>query len=123
MKLRNILVLGGGGFIGRHLIAQLARQVLRITVPSRQRERAKHLILLPTVDVVEENIFAPGVLERLARGQDAVVNLVGVLHGNFARMHVELPRQPGEERCQRRRKADVRHYSIAATSTDEIGGR
>lgn len=39
------------------------------------------------------------------------------------RLHVESPRQPGEKRCQRRRKADVRHYSIAATSTDEIGGR
>ena len=39
------------------------------------------------------------------------------------RLHVELPRQAGEQWCQGRRKADVRHYSVAATSTDEIGGR
>jgi hypothetical protein len=34
-----------------------------------------------------------------------------------------LPRQPRKERTQGRREMDVRHYSIAATSTDEIGGR
>jgi NADH dehydrogenase len=79
---------------------------VRVTVPSRHRERAKHLILLPTVDVVQTDIMAPGVLERLVRGKQAVVNLIGVLHSrrgghaqrgsndygpDFARMHVELP--------------------------------
>src|SRR5438045_5240316 len=87
----KVLVLGGSGFIGRHLVAELARHGVRVTVPSRRRERAKQLILLPTVDVVEADINARGVLERLARGQDALVNLVGVLHGDFARAHVALP--------------------------------
>jgi NADH dehydrogenase len=56
--------------------------------------------------VVDADILAPGVLERLVRGQDAVINLVGVLHSrrgrrdergpndygpDFARLHVELP--------------------------------
>jgi NADH dehydrogenase len=88
----RVLVLGGSGFIGRHFVAQLARAELRVTVPSRHRERAKYLILLPTVDVVQADILAPGVLERLMRDQDVVVNLVGILHGDFERMHVELPR-------------------------------
>ncbi|HEY3076111.1 MAG TPA: complex I NDUFA9 subunit family protein [Burkholderiales bacterium] len=91
MKLNQVLVLGGSGFVGRHLVAELARRGMIVTVPSRRRERAKHLILLPTVDVVEADINARGVLERLVRGQDAVVNLVGILHGDFARAHVELP--------------------------------
>jgi len=65
---------------------------MEVTVPTRRRERAKHLIVLPTVDVVEADVGAPGVLERLAKGRDAVVNLVGILHGNFERAHVELPR-------------------------------
>jgi NADH dehydrogenase len=88
----RVLVLGGSGFIGRHFVAQLARAELRVTVPSRHRERAKYLILLPTVDVVQADILAPGVLERLMRDQDVVVNLVGILHGDFERLHVELPR-------------------------------
>jgi uncharacterized protein YbjT (DUF2867 family) len=93
MKLDNVLVLGGSGFIGRHLVAELVRRGLRVTVPTRRRERAKSsLILLPTADVVEADIHQSGALERLARGQDAVINLVGILHGDFERVHAELPR-------------------------------
>ncbi len=91
MKLDNVLVLGGSGFVGRHLVAALVRRGMRVTVPARRRERAKHLILLPTVDVIEADINRRGVLERLAHGQDALINLVGILHGDFARAHVELP--------------------------------
>jgi uncharacterized protein YbjT (DUF2867 family) len=106
MKFGNVLVVGGSGFIGRHLVASLAGTGIKVTVPSRRRERAKHLILLPTVDVVEANVMAPGVLERLCAGKPAVYNLVGILHGrrgrrdergpndygpDFARVHVELP--------------------------------
>jgi NADH dehydrogenase len=106
VKLENVLVTGGSGFIGRHLVCALSEQGIRVTVPARHRERAKDLILLPTVDVVEADVLAPGVLERLARGQQAVINLVGILHSrrgrpdergpngygpDFARIHVELP--------------------------------
>jgi NADH dehydrogenase len=106
MKAHAVLVVGGSGFIGRHLVAALAAAGIRVTVPSRRRERAKHLILLPTVDVVEADVMAGGVLERLCAGKQAVYNLVGILHGrrgrrdergqndygpDFARMHVELP--------------------------------
>ena len=106
MKVSAVLVVGGSGFIGRHLVASLAAAGIRVTVPSRRRERAKHLILLPTVDVVEADVMAPGVLERLAVGKQAIYNLVGILHSrrgrrdergpndygpDFARVHVELP--------------------------------
>ena len=91
MKFDNVLVVGGSGFIGRHLVAALAARGVRVTVPSRRRERAKHLILLPTVDVVEADVLARGVLEHLMAGQQAVVNLAGILHGDFRRLHVELP--------------------------------
>lgn len=106
MKLASVLVVGGSGFIGRHLVATLAARGIEVVVPSRHRDRAKHLTVLPTVDVVEADVLAPGVLERLAAGRQAVVNLVGILHGrrgrpdergpndygpDFARVHVELP--------------------------------
>jgi len=101
----RLLVLGGSGFVGRHLGAALAARGARVTVPTRRRDRARHLFLLPTVDVVEADIHRPGELERLAAGRNAVVNLVGVLHSrrgradergpndygpDFARVHVEL---------------------------------
>lgn len=91
-----ILVLGGSGFVGRHLVARLAAEGYRVVVPTRSRERARHLILLPTVDVVEADIHDPAALATLVRGA-AAINLVGILNesrnGDFARVHVELPRR------------------------------
>ncbi len=130
MKLENVLVAGGSGFIGRHLVAELAAQGLRVTVPTRHYERAKHLILLPTVDVVEADVFEPGVLERLVRGQQAVVNLVGILHSrrgrrdergpndygpDFARVHVELP-QAMVRACRAQGLKRLLHLSALGSS-------
>jgi NADH dehydrogenase len=91
LKHENILVVGGTGFVGRHLVAALAARGARVTVPTRRRDRAKHLILLPTVDVVEADVRDQKVLQRLAEGRDAVINLAGILHGpDFMATHVEL---------------------------------
>jgi NADH dehydrogenase len=106
MRLANFLVVGGSGFIGRHLVAALVARGASVTVPSRRRERAKHLLLLPTVEVVETDVRESGVLTQLVRGRDAVINLTGILHSrrgrrdergpndygpDFAHVHVELP--------------------------------
>jgi uncharacterized protein YbjT (DUF2867 family) len=92
-----ILVLGGGGFVGRHLVGQLAAAGRSVVVPTRKRERAKHLILLPTVAVVEADIHDQQTLSRLMGSAAAVVNLVGILHearrGDFDRAHVKLARK------------------------------
>ena len=94
--MKNILVIGGSGFVGRHLVARLVATGHRVLVPTRRRDRARHLILLPTVDVVDANVFEPGALPRLFAGQHAVVNLIGVLHATpaeFQRVHVDFVRQ------------------------------
>jgi uncharacterized protein YbjT (DUF2867 family) len=91
----NILVVGGSGFVGRHLVAALAARGARVTVPTRRRERAKHLILLPTVDVVEVGRLDAVALARLAAGRDAVVNLAGVLHSPRARRGEQGPNHYG----------------------------
>ncbi len=91
MKHSNILVVGGSGFVGRHLVAALAARGARVTVPTRRRDRARHLILLPTVDVVEADVRDANALAELTVGRDAVVNLAGILHGpDFKPAHVEL---------------------------------
>lgn len=101
MQHSNILVIGGAGFIGRHIVARLIARGLQVTVPTRRRSRARHLILLPTVDVVECDVHDDATLANLIRDKDAVIYLIGVLHGSqgtpygseFARAHVELPRR------------------------------
>jgi NADH dehydrogenase len=97
MKFDDILVLGGSGFVGRHLVAGLARRGIRVAVPARRRENAKHLFLLPTVDVVEADIGAPGVLAQLAQGRDALINLVGILHGRRGRPDERGPNNYGPD--------------------------
>jgi NADH dehydrogenase len=98
--MNNILVLGGSGFVGRSLCEQLVERSGgaggRIAVPSRRPARAKHIQLLPTVQVVPADVFDERQLAHLVAGCDAVVNLVAILHGSeaeFQRAHVELPRK------------------------------
>ncbi|HSQ82247.1 MAG TPA: complex I NDUFA9 subunit family protein [Casimicrobiaceae bacterium] len=92
---QRVLVLGGSGFVGRHLAARLAAAGHEVVVITRRRERARHLLLLPTVEVVEGDPYDPAVLARHAAGATAAVNLVGTLHErgrqSFQRVHVELP--------------------------------
>lgn len=94
MALPTVVVLGGSGFVGRHIVARLCAQDVRVVVPTRRRESARHLILLPTVDVVEADILERATLARLVEGASAVINLVGILNttgrDSFDRVHVEL---------------------------------
>lgn len=104
MKYRSILVIGGSGFIGSHLMAKLNYPGWSIIVPTRRFMHAQHLLTLPSVDdVIEANIHDDATLRRLIQGRDTVINLVGILHGQpvsnasygpqFARAHVELPKR------------------------------
>jgi NADH dehydrogenase len=114
----NILVVGGSGFVGRHLVAALAARGARVTVPTRRRERARHLILLPTVDVVEADLRDANALAGLAAGRDAVVNLAGILHGpDFKATHVELA-QAVVNACRRAGVKTLLHMSALGADAE-----
>ena len=94
--MRRILLLGGTGFVGRHVCEHLARAGLQMSVPTRRAINAQAVQTLPGVSVIEADIHDEATLARLLPGHDAVVSLVGVLHGSaarFERAHVELPRK------------------------------
>lgn len=97
MEINNVCVIGGSGFIGRHIAHQLVERGLAVRVPTRNREQAKELIVLPTVDVVEADVHDGATLDQLFAGMDAVINLAGILQerrkGEFRHVHVELPRK------------------------------
>jgi len=97
----NVLLIGGTGFIGKHLAARLSDDGVGVLVAARHAEAARALTMLPGVDVEAADIHDDATLRRLAAGRDAVINLVGVLHGGHGRpygdglrrLHVELPRR------------------------------
>ena len=102
MELNNVLLIGGSGFVGGWIANRLSERGIRVTIPTRRRDHAKQLILLPTVDMVEANVNDPRQLAALMEGQDAVINLVGILHDRdsrlpygkgFAAAHIELPKK------------------------------
>ena len=96
MNIKKILLIGGSGFIGRSIAEQLSAKGYFVTVPTRHRERARHLLVLPTVEVVDADVHDPQTLSGLIREHDAVINLIGILHGDFEREHVAFPRLVAE---------------------------
>ena len=95
--MRNIVVLGGSGFLGTHLVSRLVRDGYRVRVPSRQPQRQGKLAVLPGVSLVRANVHDDADLARVLARADAVVNCVGILNprrrDTFRRVHVELPRR------------------------------
>lgn len=92
--MKKVLVLGGTGFVGRHLCEKLVRDGWRITVPTRRLRNAASVMMLPFLDPLEVNIHDETALTQLVAGHDAVVNLVAILQGSeqaFERTHVTLP--------------------------------
>ena len=96
MPTRHVLVLGGTGFVGRHVCEQLVRAGHRVTVPTRRRDRAAAVQTLPGLTVLQSDVHNDAQLRQLLAGHDAVVNLVAVLHGSaerFEQVHVQLPQR------------------------------
>lgn len=92
--MKKILILGGTGFVGRHVCEKLVEAQCRVTVVTRRRSNAQHLLMLPMVDVIETPAHDSASLAGLLAGHDAVVNLIAILHGSeaaFEKVHVQLP--------------------------------
>ena len=116
MAFRRICVLGGTGFVGRHLVCELSRRGYTTRVVTRRRERHRSLLVFPTCEVVEGNVHdLPELTDRM-RGCDATVNLVGILNergregDTFAAAHAELPAKVGEA-CRFNRISRLLHMS------------
>ncbi len=92
--MKKILIFGGTGFVGTQVCEKLNQLSCRVTVATRRSDNARHLQLLPLVDVAEIDLHDSAALAALVAGHDAVVNLIGILHGSeeaFQKVHVKWP--------------------------------
>ena len=63
--MKRILILGGTGFVGRHICTRLSQAGWSAIVPSRSPAAARHLAGLPRVDVVPGDVHDEATLIRL----------------------------------------------------------
>ncbi len=107
MPIHRIAILGGTGFVGRHLAERLCQDGHHVRVLTRNRERHREdLLVLPGLELVQTDVHDAAAFEKQIADRDVVINLVGILnervpgrtdfppgrHGDFERNHIELPR-------------------------------
>ena len=92
----TVCVLGGTGFVGRTLAARLTRAGFAVRIPTRSRQKARKLLVLPGLDLVNADVHDPKQLAAVLRGADTAINLIGILNerghdgSGFRHAHVEL---------------------------------
>jgi NADH dehydrogenase len=87
---RLVTLFGGGGFLGRYVAQELLKAGARVRIAERDPSDAwflKPLGGLGQTQFVAADITKPASLAKAVQGSDSVVNLVGILKGDFERVH------------------------------------
>lgn len=82
MNGKLVTVFGGSGFVGRHVVAELAKRGYRVRAAVRRPDLAGYLQPMGVVGQVmpvQANLRYPQSVARAVEGADAVVNCVGLL--------------------------------------------
>lgn len=99
----DILLIGGNGFVGRVIAAQLQLAGYSVLIPTGHLAAARELRMLSKAHIEEADVREFDELQSLCgrvKPSGAVINLVGVLHDKpanpygkvFKAAHVELPK-------------------------------
>ena len=94
-----ICIFGGGGFLGRYIAQALMARGARLRIAERNIKNAFHIKPLGNLgqtQFVSADITNADSVARAVHGCNGVVNLVGILNGNFERVHVEGARNVAE---------------------------
>tara|TARA_B100001173_G_scaffold214525_1_gene185221 strand:- start:1084 stop:2019 length:936 start_codon:yes stop_codon:yes gene_type:complete len=97
--MKKVLIFGGSGQIGRHLIRKLTKKNYLVTVVTRNLHKKGNTLKLSGnpgyVEVIEGNVFDEKQLNNFFKDKDVCINLVGILYENkkntFKNIHVNFP--------------------------------
>lgn len=92
MKDRLVTLIGGGGFVGRYVAQDLLKAGARVRIAQRDPKSAFYLKTqggLGQTQFAAVDVTKPESIARAVHGSDAVVNLVGILSGDFHRVQTE----------------------------------
>lgn len=119
---RVVTLFGGGGFLGRYAVQALARTGARLRIVQRDPRRAYFLKPLAAVGQIQfaaADVRDSRAVRAAAAGSDAVVNLVGVLKGDFQGVHVAGARNVAEAAAEGGAAALVHVSAIGADPESE----
>ncbi len=100
MKVKNCLIFGGSGQIGRFLIRKLTKNNYKVTVVTRNIHQNSYKIKTQAnagyIEIVESSIFNEKKIRELFKNADVCINLIGILYekrkGNtFKNIHSIFP--------------------------------
>ncbi len=80
MRPLSICVLGGTGFVGRHLVCRLIRDGHHVRILTRDRFLHRDLTVLPGLELVDADVHDATALAAALGGQEVAINLVGILN-------------------------------------------
>lgn len=126
MSTQLVTVFGGSGFIGRHLVARLAKSGVQVRVAVRKPDSA--LFLKPMGDVgqitlVQANLRHAASVEAALEGADAAVNLIGILYEKGRQKFLAVHRDGAADLARLARQAGVSrfvHVSALGASTKSL---
>jgi len=123
MHIQRVVLIGGTGFVGRHLTYRLASHGIACKVLTRHPHRHRQLLTTPGVTLRQVNVFDQAELTAALQDCDAVINLVGILnssrHASFERAHIQLV----ESLVAAAAKAGVKRLlHMSALNADETAG-
>ncbi|WP_137389123.1 complex I NDUFA9 subunit family protein [Rhodoligotrophos defluvii] len=78
-----VTIVGGSGFLGRHIVQVLAKRGYRIRAAVRHPELAGHLQplgMVGQIQAVQGNVRYPASIAAACKGAQTVINLTGILY-------------------------------------------
>jgi NADH dehydrogenase len=119
---RLVTLFGGGGFIGRYVAQALFKAGMRVRVAEREPRNAyflRPLTGLGMLQLYRADLTRPADVAAAVAGADAVINLVGILKGNFDAVHVDGARNVAEAAASAGAEALVHLSAIGADPESE----
>lgn len=99
MKLKEILVFGASGQIGRHLIRKLTLNNCKVTAVTRNYHQKAYILKTQAnpgyLEIIESNIYDYNKISNLFKNSEICINLVGILNedkkNTFKKIHSLFP--------------------------------